>query len=242
MFSTYGQALKLLGAEEPAQGSSSPLSSHFMAGAAGGFAISLVLSPCDLIKCRLQVDKKVASISSGAESTRAFVDCIRKTFRKDGLLGFYQGYQATFLRETVGCAVYFTIYVSLKRQLLKWSYGGGSAMSNPAPSRQKEMAVSPASWKMPEALASAIAGAAAGSVGWFCIFPIDSVKSRLQTLPRNASQQEKKILNCFANIYQTGGIRAFYKGVGPVMMSTACAGAAVFPTYEFVSKALSASS
>jgi hypothetical protein len=52
-------------------------------------------------------------------------------------------------------------------------------------------------------------GAIAGAFGTTCIFPIDMVKTRLQTSGTGP-------ISIIKNIYlKEGGIRAFYKGLGP---------------------------
>lgn len=54
-----------------------------------------------------------------------------------------------------------------------------------------------------------VVGAIAGAVGTSCIFPIDMIKTRLQS----AGKYDGPI-DCLKKIYTTeGGIRAFYKGL-----------------------------
>jgi solute carrier family 25 aspartate/glutamate transporter 12/13 len=56
-----------------------------------------------------------------------------------------------------------------------------------------------------------VVGALAGAFGTTCIFPIDMIKTRLQSRGLYTGP-----LDCFKKIFSNeGGIRAFYKGLGP---------------------------
>ena len=51
-------------------------------------------------------------------------------------------------------------------------------------------------------------------IGTSCLFPVDMVKTRLQS--DQSTGKYKGIIDCFRKIYQTeGGVRAFYRGLAP---------------------------
>ena len=52
----------------------------------------------ELVKCRVQVENS---------PYKGVMDCLRQTYRSDGLKGFYRGQTATLLREVPGGACYF---------------------------------------------------------------------------------------------------------------------------------------
>ena len=56
-----------------------------------------------------------------------------------------------------------------------------------------------------------VVGAVAGAFGTTCIFPIDMIKTRLQSSGQGISPVEV----CKKIYHNEGGIRAFYRGLGP---------------------------
>jgi len=70
-----------------------------VSGALGGFLLSGVVSPTDLIKCRVQDGQY-----SGPR------EAISQIYRTDGLAGFARGLNATMLREIPGNALFFVVY------------------------------------------------------------------------------------------------------------------------------------
>lgn len=66
-------------------------------------------------------------------------------------------------------------------------------------------------------------GGIAGAIGAFVVYPIDLVKTRMQAQRSNpdAPQRYKSSIDCFKKIYQSEGIRGFYKGLGPQMVGVA---------------------
>ena len=45
------------------------------------------------------------------------MDCIRKTFRSEGIVGFYQGCGTNLVRAVPGVAIQFAVYDQLKAML-----------------------------------------------------------------------------------------------------------------------------
>lgn len=83
-----------------------------MAAAAGaaGVVLSPVLSPAELVKCRLQagtaghVSSHVGSHVSGPAA------CVRQLLQREGVRGLTRGLSGTVARESLGNALFFTIY------------------------------------------------------------------------------------------------------------------------------------
>jgi ornithine carrier protein len=97
LFVAYGEISKRLKA-----GSDETLSigALTLSGALAGSAVSFVMTPVELVKCRMQTRKDV----------RSSVDAILKEMRANGVAGMYKGHLATFLRETFGGAAWFGAY------------------------------------------------------------------------------------------------------------------------------------
>jgi len=75
-------------------------------GSLSGIVASFVLTPIELVKCRIQVDHTSRSAN--------VVQIITKTLRTEGLRQFWRGQTGTMLREGGGSASWFGTYHALK--------------------------------------------------------------------------------------------------------------------------------
>ncbi|AAS53517.1 AFR146Wp [Eremothecium gossypii ATCC 10895] len=132
-----------------------PLEKVVFAGAIAGACTSYVLTPVELVKCKLQVSNLTGV--SGPRYT-AVLPTLRAIVKQNGLGGLWQGQSGTFIRESAGGAVWFTAYEVLKG----WLARRRGSTENTV-------------WEL---LAS---GAGAGAAFHASIFPADTVKSTMQT-------------------------------------------------------------
>lgn len=99
-----------------AQPQDSSLSSVAAAAAVAGVALSPVLSPAELIKCRLQMG--AAGRPSVGGTFTGPGECLRHLLRTEGPRGLTRGLSGTLAREAFGNALFFTVYeVRLAAQL-----------------------------------------------------------------------------------------------------------------------------
>ncbi|CAG8839535.1 17923_t:CDS:2, partial [Racocetra persica] len=90
-----------------------------------------------------------------------------------------------------------------------------------------------ASWKL------LLYGAAAGYGMWIPAYPIDAVKSKIQTdgfTPE--TRQYKGSIDCFVKVYRKEGVRGFFKGFGTCMLRAAPVNASTFLAYEFAMRSI----
>lgn len=160
LFAAYGGSLRFLGASS--DGSDASASTVFLAGSMSGMCTSAISIPTELIKIRQQVEAGRTQTSSMLITRRIVAD--------SGLLGLYRGGIATVARDAWSFGVYFWTYNELKVGLLA-AWGGGSVESD------AEKTASPVG----EAAAVCVAGAVAGVIAWTVCYPIDSVKTIIQT-------------------------------------------------------------
>jgi len=85
---------------------------YAMCGMGAGVAVSLVATPTELIKCRLQAP------GPGVVYTGP-MDVARQVWNARGLLGLYKGLFPTFYREIPGNMLYFAFYEGVKLSMLK---------------------------------------------------------------------------------------------------------------------------
>jgi len=78
-----------------------------------------------------------------------------------------------------------------------------------------------------------LGGGAAGVAMWIPVFPIDTVKSRLQS-----AEGRLMIGGIISGLYRSAGLKAFFLGMGPAMARAVLANAAAFLGVELAHKAM----
>jgi hypothetical protein len=134
--------------------------------------------------------------------------------RTEGLRGLYRGFVSNIARNTPGEMVFFATYEQC-RHLLK------------RPGQVKDDI---------GALGSFACGSCAGIAYWVSIYPLDSVKSRIQVL--SAEGKVCGLWQTFWSILKTEGVKKLYHGVG-YSIPRACIGSGShFVFYETTRKLL----
>lgn len=104
VFGIYGNVQRL-------SGNSNSYKTHFLAGASAGLVQSLISSPMELAKTRLQLQND----KIGCTKFRGPVQCLSYIYRCDGLRGVFRGLGITAFRDVPGFATYFVAYEFLIR-------------------------------------------------------------------------------------------------------------------------------
>lgn len=104
VFGVYGNVQRI---------SSNPDSyvSHFFAGATAGLSQSIICSPMELAKTRLQVQMD----KIGAKKFNGPTQCLSYIYQCEGIRGTFRGLGATALRDVPGFSLYFVSYEFLIR-------------------------------------------------------------------------------------------------------------------------------
>ena len=182
-----------------------------IAGAGAGAIVSFIMTPIELIKCRLQVSSQLPT-----PLYRGSVDCLRQTVKQEGILrGLYKGHLSTIYREVPGNFCWYLTYELVCDAL-------ATALACP----REQLPVQ----------AHMVGGAAAGVMYWAAIFPVDTVKSVLQTSCGTQTSGSLAVSMSFQQtlkrIYQERGIRGLYRGFGVTAVRAAPANAVLFAGYE----------
>jgi len=143
---------------------------------------------------------------------RGNMDCLQKVVAAEGPRGLYKGNLATMLREGPAFAIWFTVYHRVVKMI--------------------DASDEPAWW------ASAMAGAVTGVATWTSIYPVDVVKSMVQTLPEGAKASERNLAFIVRQMVKKGGVRSLYAGLGATLMRSLPVNVVTFPVYEAVVKAM----
>ncbi|KAL2260642.1 hypothetical protein VTK26DRAFT_5300 [Humicola hyalothermophila] len=235
-----------------------PLSALWMTGAFSGAMTSLVLTPVELVKCKIQVPAK-AEGGAPAAPLRP-IPVIKDIFRHHGLRGFWHGQLGTLIRESGGCAAWFGTKETVTKLMRDWNERRAAATAAPSASTATALTpISPATTSKTtgeddddDALPlwqQAVAGASAGMSYNFLFFPADTVKSRMQTTPVGGSgggaevagggpQKQKTFAAEAAALWKQAGVRGFYRGCGITVLRSVPSSAFIFIVYDGLKKYL----
>jgi mitochondrial ornithine carrier protein len=205
------------------------------AGGISGACTSYVLTPIELVKCKLQVQNvgfytpgtttftstpssslkrnpslvPNASLHTAAIKQPGPLQLISQIYRAQGFSGFWRGQMGTFLRETGGSAAWFGTYEYVS-SLLK------------AYRRHPDLTT-------PDLMMS---GACAGMAYNLVLFPADSIKSRMQTDSISDTLGTRGFWQVGREMWRYGGVGVFYRGCLITVLRAAPASAVIFLTYE----------
>lgn len=82
------------------------IKSHFWAGSVAGLIQSVITSPMELTKTRMQLQSHLPV----ASQFRGPLDCMRQIHRTEGIRGIFRGFGITAVRDVPGFASYFVLY------------------------------------------------------------------------------------------------------------------------------------
>jgi solute carrier family 25 carnitine/acylcarnitine transporter 20/29 len=229
LFVTYNRTRDLLHNNPTTQPN---LWTTFLAGALGGLATWVVSTPTELIKCRAQLSTSSTSASS--------FGIAEEILRMEGVRGLYFGGVVTALRDSVGYGFYFWSYELstrvLERQFREDGEGGGMGMGQ-------------------EAAKVLLCGGLAGVVTWASIFPLDVIKTRVQTqaLPaalsssetapllgseigtgRERTERRKGAIEIAKTAYRNEGASVFFKGLVVCSIRAFMVNAVQWAVYEWM--------
>ncbi|RKP38249.1 mitochondrial carrier domain-containing protein, partial [Dimargaris cristalligena] len=225
-----------------------PMRRVILAGALAGVCAAGVLTPIELVKCRVQVQTigsggVVGSAhsmmtSSGPRVTttttipKGSAAMAWDIFAQSGIRGFFRGFTPTLIREAGGGAAWFGAYEIITRYFLR---------------RKAEhyLQHNLRDLTLPELI---VAGAGAGVAYNIVLYPVDVIKSQIQTAAEfttdrrpvpaalgggaaGLSPSRVSMWQIGRTLYQGGGVRALYRGCGITLLRAAPSNAVLFVTY-----------
>ncbi|KAL8712577.1 MAG: hypothetical protein Q9220_003108, partial [cf. Caloplaca sp. 1 TL-2023] len=184
--------------------------------AAGFFSaipMTLITAPFERVKVLLQIQGQKNLAPGEKPKYAGGVDVVRQLYKEGGIKSVFRGSAMTLARDGPGSAVYFATYEYIKRRLTPKDKDGNLS---------GELSLT----------AVMTAGGAAGVAMWIPVFPIDTIKSRLQS-----AEGRPTIGGTISGLWRSGGFRAFFPGIGPAMARAVPANAATFLGVELAHKA-----
>ncbi|MES1916765.1 MAG: hypothetical protein MHM6MM_008552 [Cercozoa sp. M6MM] len=218
LYGCFDSSLRLLDWQSPLAATKdgwTPLHRVAQAGVCVGLVTGICVSPFELLRARCQVQHGSAQLQEGV------IASMKRQVRELGLVkGMFRGTLAMTMRETFGNAVFFGSYEAMLRNV--W---GVSSLD---------------STRRPSALSAFIAGGVAGSVNWLAIYPIDTVKNRMQA-DDPSRPVFKNMRHCFRTVWEgANGWRGLYAGLSPCLLRGFVANGAGFVAIEMSRRAESA--
>ncbi|KAG1818388.1 mitochondrial carrier [Suillus variegatus] len=209
-----------------------------LAGAGAGAITSFLLTPVELVKCKMQVQMiapKPLSASIPESTAAAALDSsvapisrplpgpiavLMSVIRTEGLRGLWLGQTGTLIRECGGGAAWFATKEFVGTKLIKQR---GSELT------RKDILP----WE------SALSGACAGGIFNFSMFPADSIKSTMQTeedlRPRGSNAPKPTFLGTAKAMYRAQGVKGLYAGCGITVARSIPSSAIIFLIYDGLS-------
>lgn len=162
-------------------------SRYLIAGAVAGAASRTATAPLDRLKVILQV-----------QTTRTrIMPAIKSIWNEGGLMGFFRGNGLNVVKVAPESALRFYTYEMLKRAIVTAQGGEDKAEIGP--------------------MGRLLAGGLAGAVAQSAVYPMDLVKTRLQTHVPDGGKFPS-IGQMTRDIWVQEGPRAFYRGVVPSLI------------------------
>ncbi|KAL4878814.1 mitochondrial carrier domain-containing protein [Aspergillus karnatakaensis] len=179
--------------------------------AAGFFSaipMTLITAPFERVKVLLQIQGQNPPPPGQKPKYSGGMDVVRQLYKEGGIRSVFRGSAMTLARDGPGSAAYFAAYEYIKRSLTPKDANGNVT----------------GDLSLPAVLA---AGGAAGIAMWIPVFPVDTIKSRLQSAPGKPT-----IGGTIRAVYGNGGFKAFFPGFGPALARAVPANAATFAGVE----------
>ena len=164
--------------------------------------MTIINAPFERLKILLQVQGlNLQENGHYKKAPSSAIAILRDLYRKGGVRSIYRGSLMTFARDAPDSAAYFATYEYCKKRFT-------AELDNGTEGSLSFLAVSGA-------------GASAGLMSLIPLFPIDTVKSRLQ-----AAEGKQTVGGTVRHVYSRGGVRAFFPGIGPALLRAVPANAA----------------
>ncbi|KAJ9196304.1 hypothetical protein DTO166G4_6686 [Paecilomyces variotii] len=183
--------------------------------AAGFFSaipMTLITAPFERVKVLLQIQGQNPPPPGQKPKYSGGVDVVRQLYKEGGIRSVFRGSAMTLARDGPGSAAYFAAYEYIKRRLTPKDAEGNVTGELSLP-------------------AVLTAGGAAGIAMWIPVFPVDTIKSQMQS-----AEGRPTIGGTIRSIYGNGGFKAFFPGFGPALARAVPANAATFLGVEVAHK------
>ncbi|KAI0391008.1 calcium dependent mitochondrial carrier protein [Xylariaceae sp. FL0594] len=202
---------------------------YFVAGAVAGGISRTATAPLDRLKVYLLVNtksdvntaldaaKKGQPLQAVKNAGRPLVAAVRDLYKSGGIRGFFAGNGLNVIKIMPETAIRFGAYEAAKKALAGLEGHGEPHNINP--------------------YSKFVAGGVAGMVAQFCVYPLDTLKFRLQSeYVSGGPRGNALLLQTARKMFAEGGTRAAYRGVTMGLIGMFPYSAIDMGTFEFLKK------
>ena len=194
---------------------------HMKGALVTGAFISVLVTPMEGVKARLQVQYSATTTTTGTGTKPLYkgpIDCALKITRSHGVSkGLYRGWLPVVLAR-----------------MSNYSYFGGQVFFTGLIASTIGTNLE-AGEKLPVGY-SLISGGFAGCTYWLSCYPLDVIKNRM--MAASDDKAYKGMTDCFRQILRNEGWRGFFVGFSPCVLRAFPANAAAFLGFEMAMRAL----
>lgn len=208
LFFSYARAKEIVGANP------SDRLSYFKAGALAWSVSSFFECPIDFYKSQMQTQLvRMRRDPNYVPQYRSIFHCMAESVRHNGVRGPYQGLSATLCRNVPAGSLYFGVF-----EYLKSKFGERNGTGHPTNGQ------------------IILSGAMGGMLYWTTIYPVDVIKSAMQTDELLRSDRKYRTFAQTASLLfrEGGGLGRFYKGITPCLVRASPANAIMLFTVDKV--------
>lgn len=191
----------------------------FMSGAIAGIAATITTYPFDVMRTQFVLQNKVKTFPTQ-------ISFIRHTYATKGFHGFYPGIAPAVVGITPYMGLNFALYESIK------TIASG-------PLQKLRSHDNPIFSSIGNILGNSLCGGAAGALSKIAMYPLDTIKKRLQAQGLNSMTpgmsklpQYKGMVHCATTIWKQEGIKGLYRGIVPTTVKSLASTAVTFAAFE----------
>nr|XP_043637754.1 mitochondrial arginine transporter BAC2-like [Erigeron canadensis] len=177
-----------------------------LSGTLTGAVQSLMVTPIELVKIRLQLQNQTTQ----EQTKKGPSDVTKQIIKTEGLKGMFRGLTITTIRDAPSYGVYF------------WTYEYAREKLHPGCRKDDQESFT----------TMLVAGGLTGVASWVCCYPVDVVKTRLQAQTPNSTVKYNGILDCFRKSITNDGASTLFRGLGSTVFRAFIVNGAVFMAYE----------
>ena len=208
---------------------------NFWISCGAGAIMVFLTNPIWLVKTRIQLQMKKASLTHNIKPYRGMVDAFRTIIREEGPLALYRGVGPALLLTTHG-GVQFVVYEYLRKHFHYQRAGRYASLDGGKMSVMERLELSVGYLSM---------GAVAKMVASTGTYPLQVMKARIQQRSealeidfegniRAVRREYRNLIGTAKSMFEKEGIAGFFKGCIPNAVRVAPSAALTFVTYETV--------
>ncbi|KAE9572352.1 Calcium-binding mitochondrial carrier [Colletotrichum fructicola] len=200
---------------------------YFIAGAVAGGLSRTATAPLDRLKVYLLVNTRATTETAATalkqgrpvdalrNAVRPFGDAVKDLWKAGGIRSLFAGNGLNVIKIMPESAIKFGSYEAAKRTLAKLEGHNDPKQIN--------------------GCSKFVSGGVAGMVAQFCVYPLDTLKFRLQTSTvQGGLTGNALVLDTAKKMWQAGGMRSAYRGVTMGLMGMFPYSAIDMGTFEFL--------